>query len=296
MPHRHSSSSRAGLAASSRKARRDEYLSHAEQVRLAQRAVRGDGEAWGRLYGAFHKALLGHIAVRIGSLEDARDLCQETFIRAEKNLKDGKYDPRYSFYVFLCNIAFFLIRKHWARALEEEAEGAKPGPDPGREDPVLRIADPRVSQELVVMRLEMLQLLSYCCAKPHQILAVELVKLLEWKPQEVVAELSHEALGTLSRMFFRDYLVLLGGLVAKRTLYRYASPQFRKIRRPVAEVYVEPVYEEKLSGYRERRVRELVLRLFYSSGDEASLHDWCNKVKTRMRIVLETGIICEEAV
>lgn len=56
---------------------------------LVDRAVRGDTEAFGNLYDEYADRVYRHILYRTSSVEDARDLMQEVFIRAWRAL------PRY---------------------------------------------------------------------------------------------------------------------------------------------------------------------------------------------------------
>ena len=56
---------------------------------LVDRAVRGDTEAFGRLYDMYADNVYRHIYYRTTSVEDARDLTQDVFAKAWENL------PRY---------------------------------------------------------------------------------------------------------------------------------------------------------------------------------------------------------
>jgi len=273
---------------------RPAYLSKEEQVKLALAAKDGDNDAWGKLYSSFHKALLGFIAGKTGNIHDAEDLCQNIFMTARKNLMDGKYDPVYSFYSFLRNITSFALKKYWEGSTRETVRDFSSDDESETKDAAKSLPDPGRGPEAVLERLEMLRLMILCCAKPHQIIAVEFVKLLRWKPQEVVRELSNRTLGYLSKKFFDDYLESFGGLIPKRNFYRYSSDQFIKILNRTEDVYAEAEYTDKLEDYKRIKVRELTFQLFYTAKKEASLHDWCDKVKNRMRNALQKGILCRE--
>jgi len=56
---------------------------------LVDRAVKGDAEAFGRLYDIYADRIYRHIYYRTGNVEDARDLVQEVFVKAWRAL------PRY---------------------------------------------------------------------------------------------------------------------------------------------------------------------------------------------------------
>jgi RNA polymerase sigma-70 factor, ECF subfamily len=63
-------------------------LNH-EVESLIERAARGDTEAFGRLYDVHSDRIYRHIYYRTGSVEDARDLTQDVFLKAWQAL------PRY---------------------------------------------------------------------------------------------------------------------------------------------------------------------------------------------------------
>ena len=57
---------------------------------LVERAAGGDTEAFGRLYDIYADRIYRHIYYRTSSLEDARDLTQEVFIKAWRGLPKYK--------------------------------------------------------------------------------------------------------------------------------------------------------------------------------------------------------------
>ena len=59
----------------------------ADDGQLAQLAVGGDSEAFTELVRRYRDAVYGYCYYRVGSFEDARDLCQETFIIAYTKLR-----------------------------------------------------------------------------------------------------------------------------------------------------------------------------------------------------------------
>jgi DNA-directed RNA polymerase specialized sigma24 family protein len=257
------------------------YLSREEQAVLTARAQDGDREAWGRLYSAFRKAILGLIAAKVGDFALAEDLCHDTFVRANNNLIKGKYDPTYPFYAYLRYLARLIVLDHFCGA-----DPAQP-----REDEPADVTEPVD----VTLRLEMVELLGKCCAKPHQILAVGFIKLLEWRPREVVEERSDHMLRDLLEEFFQNYLASFGGDIDAELLERYCREIFRKVGKRAGEVYTEAEYRKRLSLVRQHEVGKLVLRLFYTSNPEQSLYDWCDKVRGRMERMLKEGVCCGKA-
>jgi RNA polymerase sigma-70 factor, ECF subfamily len=71
-------------------------------------------ECFGKLVEAYQKPIF-NLALRMtGSMEDAADLTQETFVRAWLNL--DKYDPERSFFTWLYTLALNVIRNHLKKA------------------------------------------------------------------------------------------------------------------------------------------------------------------------------------
>jgi len=305
-------------------------LSPEEQRELAQRAKNCDQEAWGRLYGSYRKSILGFFRGRIYDKSIAEDLCQDTFLLAYKNLRECKYDPTYSFSKYLQNIRSIILMRYYSngetikvgegesencgeKKKEKKGEGIQvkyrdpnevQPPEPNAdgsesyEDVLDRISHHRSWEETppqvkALIRLEVLRLTTICCAKPHQVISFDFIKLLEWRPKEVVKELSDKKLRDLAENFVNDYLDTFKGFFNRERLCEYYSDLCLKLERLVKEVYLEPEYEERIIKYfASTRVENLILKEFYGTNPEASLADWCYKVKERTRILLNEGIIC----
>ena len=77
---------------------------------LVQRSLRGDMQAWGRLYQLYFHKLYQHICYLAGSPTAAEDLTQETFARALSSL--SKFGGRSRFSTWLHGIAINVVRKH----------------------------------------------------------------------------------------------------------------------------------------------------------------------------------------
>jgi hypothetical protein len=221
----------------------------------------------------------GYIAGRVGSLDDAEDLAQECFIRVQKRLEGKPYDARYRFYTLLRGIAEHVVCDHWVcRCI--------PGKDPG--DQVadrcdLMNAPPR---DDAVDRLELLRLMLESEAKPHQCLAFGLIKLLEWKPREVVEERGSRTLGALAAEFCRDYHAVVSPFLSWQAFRGgYCMELFKRLESPVATVYVEHEYAGVRESHR-GKAADLRLKAFFGDDPSASLSDWCNRVGERTRKLL----------
>lgn len=254
-----------------------------EQAVLADRARRGDDEAFGYLYSAFRDAVKGFLSARLQDPDSAEDLCQDTFLLARKNLREGKFDPSYSFYTFLRNVASIVMKRHFADRKIRNRDRVSDLPD---------LPDQSASSGDVTHCCEMLRLLSVCCAKPHQIVAVGFVKYLEWRPREVATELGERSLGLLAQEFLESFFVTAAGVLDKASFEAYCAPLFQKLEGSPDLVYPEAEYSGKFHGLPDIFVKDLPLNLFFSNNPEASLSDWCDKVRRRAKSALHNGKVC----
>jgi RNA polymerase sigma-70 factor (ECF subfamily) len=129
--------SRAGTATDDREARR-----HEESCIL--KCLEGDPEAFRPLVERYSPALHTFINRMVNDREDAREITQEVFARAYRNLVD--FNPRYRFSTWLYTIALNLCRdhmRHSRRTLSEKRVDMDVG--------LLMVIDP-VEQRLDVKR------------------------------------------------------------------------------------------------------------------------------------------------
>lgn len=148
---------------------------------------------------------------------------------------------------------------------------------------------PPPDKEIVI---ELLLITFRCCAKPHQLIAFVFNKLLEWKPQEIVEELSDNPLKELSLKLREDYCSCFHPF--EEEIAPCFSPLLEKMERDVREVYTEPEYLERLRDVMDQKVGSTCLRDYCGDNPTASIGDWANKVKERARRAIEEGIFCRE--
>jgi RNA polymerase sigma-70 factor (ECF subfamily) len=107
-----------------------------EEIDLVRRAIRGDGDAFGVLYGRYLDAIYRYIFFRIHDHHDAEDLSEETFIRAWENL------PRYQIrkvrfsawlYRIAHNVTVDYLRKRRPAPITDEALSLIPAAGPSLE-------------------------------------------------------------------------------------------------------------------------------------------------------------------
>ena len=261
------------------------YLSKSEESNLVDSVKTGDEKAWTQLYESFILPLRGYVAGRIGSVEDAQDLSHECFIRAQIGLIEGRYDKQYRFYTFLHGIADHLIQDYWRSRSRNGigfAEGVARNGGHHQETHV-----PNRSLE----RLDLLHLVLSCPAKPHQILMFCFVKLLEWRPREIVSERGQEVLKALSTEFLDIYFDALSSFVSHKTFYNdICSPLVESMTMPAAIVYKEHEYQT-IESIIDSTVGGLRLDRFWGDNPSASISDWCDRVKIRTRKMILTSNI-----
>lgn len=90
---------------------------------LAERAQRGDTEAWRLLYDACFRDLMRHVSYMVFDVSLAEDLVQESFVVAFGNI--DRYEPRASFVAWVRGIAQNLVRRHWRKSARRQRAHAR---------------------------------------------------------------------------------------------------------------------------------------------------------------------------
>lgn len=96
---------------------------------LIQKAQSGDRNAFGEIYQLYYKKIFRYCSFNVYDSAAAQDICQETFVKAWKKVKDFKMNkPDWSFQAFLFAIARNLIidrsreKKEYALEAYEDIE------------------------------------------------------------------------------------------------------------------------------------------------------------------------------
>ena len=205
------------------KAQKEEFLAKADQkirggfclstddvVILTHKAEAGDADAFWTLGKAYQRRFTKKIEKMIyyyGIPVDAHDIYASALGKLWERCLKGSFKPTQSFYRFLRTTIYHNFLDYLKKNRKETPESlmaAHKDEKYGTERSILeQAAEP--CQDKVTLCLEMFQLLCECCAKPHQIIGIGFVKLLEWKPREVVAKLSDETLDILAKRFLEAY-------------------------------------------------------------------------------------------
>lgn len=80
-----------------------------DESQLIEKAKNGDKIAFGHLYQKYFQKIYRYCKINLYDDELAKDICQESFVRAYKKLKDFKIDGQWSIQAFLFAIARNLI-------------------------------------------------------------------------------------------------------------------------------------------------------------------------------------------
>lgn len=92
--------------------------------KIIEDVLKGDGEKFGELIGRYKNGVYSICMRMVGDAEEARDLSQETFIKAYNSLQ--KYNPDYKFSTWIFKIAtnlsidFLRKKRHHALPLDEK--------------------------------------------------------------------------------------------------------------------------------------------------------------------------------
>lgn len=86
---------------------------------LVARAIQGDTEAFGQLYGCYFERIYRFVRLRVGNPSDAADITHDVFLKALRNI--GRFSPRHesSFEVWLFTLARNTLIDGWRRSPHE---------------------------------------------------------------------------------------------------------------------------------------------------------------------------------
>lgn len=76
---------------------------------LIEKAKKGDNEAFGHIYKKYFQKVYRYCRINLKNEELAKDICQESFVKAYKKLKSFSTDGQWSFQSFVFTIARNLI-------------------------------------------------------------------------------------------------------------------------------------------------------------------------------------------
>ena len=171
-----------------------------EERGLVERAQRGDGEAFARLYEENFDRIYRYIALRVGSGADAEDLTAQVFLKAWESIASFRWRG-VSFSAWLFRIARNLAIDH----LRKEGRKGRLGDEPVYHlDPAV-VAEKRLTIEQLVIAVEGLTLAQrdvIALRFAAGLSIAETAKVLG-KREGAVKALQHSALVALRKRLYR---------------------------------------------------------------------------------------------
>ena len=181
---------------------------------IVRRCLAGDERAYRELVERYQRQVFSLARRMTGSIEDAEDLTQETFIRMFRALE--RYDPARSFPAWLMTIATRLSIDHLRRRRVRPISTSRREPGSSDEEYTVELADPspgpeelagRVEEEVVVQRL--------IDSLPGHYRVVVLLRHQHDLSYEEIAEALHLPLGTVKARIHRARALLKNRLEAE---------------------------------------------------------------------------------
>lgn len=93
-----------------------------DEKELIEKAQKGDKKAFGLLYQKYFQKIFRYCKYNTKNEEAAKDICQESFVKAYKKIKNFKTDGAWSLQSFLFTIARNLIIDNTRKKKEENIE------------------------------------------------------------------------------------------------------------------------------------------------------------------------------
>ena len=93
-----------------------------DELTLIKKAREGDSDAYGEIYKKYFQKIYRYCKINLKNEESAKDICQESFVKAWKKIKDFNTDGQWSIQAFLFTIARNLIIDHARKKKEYNLE------------------------------------------------------------------------------------------------------------------------------------------------------------------------------
>jgi RNA polymerase sigma factor (sigma-70 family) len=265
----------------------------ASEVMLVEEAQRKLPSAVEQLHRMYGGELLGYLRARCPRTEDAQDIAQETWIEVLRRI--DQFNPaRGNFSAFVkywAGIAALRWQREKKNAFEQTllfSELASRCPEALKEEGIEAIAssvraakpDPEEMFASYERYSSFLRITFKTPSPPHQLLAFGFCKLLDWKPQRLVRELSDLLLVHLEDLFERAYL---NEVPEERSLVNEAMRDLRAaMGRTLASAVTDPT---TLSTYKELASQPIGgtrLRDYYRGDAEQNVSHWVYAVRRRV--------------
>src|SRR5881397_4215363 len=179
---------------------------------LVARSIRGDADSFNELILRWERPIFALAYRQIGREEDARDVCQETFLRAYRSLKGFRGQAKFSSWLY--RIALNLCRD-WLRR-ERRTPIVQPPEDIDLMD-LAAAAEPSESIEDLVARKDLSRLVERAMAKlPEEQRTAIILKEYHGLTFQEIAELVGCPLSTVKTRLYQGLIVLRRELAKNR--------------------------------------------------------------------------------
>jgi DNA-directed RNA polymerase specialized sigma24 family protein len=274
-------------------------LQDLDDMALIEKARQGSAPAFETLFSRHRAAVDAYIGSRVRRREDVEDISQDTWTEVLKKL--SQYDSqRANFAAFAKNHA------HWKMVAYYEELGERGRveilaqdllrnelpfeEESGATDILRRVKDSSPSPEERSEKAELfdrfLKVAFSSSIAPHQLISFGFARLLEWRPREIVAELSEQFLRNLEARLEDDYSRILLG--QKTYLRERLSPLREKMDCEVDDVIEDPNTRAVYAHLLNHLVGQTKLSDYYTihGNPEQNIDEWCWSVKRRVLLEL----------
>lgn len=272
-------------------------LQDPKDTSLIEQTQQGSEAAFETLFGRYRAAVFGHIVARVRRREDAEDIAQDTWKEVQKKLR--QYDSnRANFAAFLKNHAHWKMVDYYRRRrdrdqveiLECDLQDPRCEEGPEATSFMEQAKDLAPSPETLIAQAErfarlcerLLMVTFSGNSPPHQLIAFGFAKLLEWKPREIVSQLSGRCLRDLEAQLEDKYLQIACG---QETVLRMCFKRLREkmdcsVGEAIEDLNTRKVYTNLL----DRITGRTILSDYYTDRDdpEQNIAHWCGSVKRRV--------------
>ena len=174
-------------------------MDHDREREIIASVLRGDRQVYALLVEAYQTPIFNLAYRMTGSLPEAEDLAQETFIRAYERL--WRWHPEKSFFVWLYTIGLNLIRNHLKRERRSETRDADWAEGPERGNAEAQVAD---HPEGMLLEDERQRMLQACLLKlPVDLRAAVVLRFYEDQPFENIARVCGISLSSAKMRVYR---------------------------------------------------------------------------------------------
>jgi DNA-directed RNA polymerase specialized sigma24 family protein len=244
---------------------------------LVARIAAGDKEAFREIHSRYGRNIDGFVRVRANNREDAEDIVQDTWEALWEKAKT--YDKnRAAVSTFLRMLGVTAIANFYRRNAQRVSKAAVPVEGESSENllSILRSGPDGMNHVLEDL---MLKLVFGGSSPPHQMLVFGFVERLEWRPRELVSELSPRMLHDLEAKLETDYAAtsaLNGDTIRARfQLLRHSMLQ------PLMEVLTEPKTKVICRDFLTLKAGETLLNQYFTHVPN-EISQWCLAVRRRV--------------